>query len=621
MVEALPTPEEREIVYDGGNDNIGPCGPWGVGPHGPPNSTEFGAEYSTRFLEWTPDGRHLVFSSWWVDESVISIVDAEGSQVRTIVDANPWRRFIFGFYADPSPDGSRVVYSSCEYPRCPKGTDCEEVEVDPDDRRAFDYEIATIGIDGASPERLTRNAHSDHYPVWSPDGTRIAFLVSPELYLPDRVQLFTMSAAGSDVKALTPPPVRVSLYPPVWSPDGRWLAFIAKGGILWTVRADGGSEPNRMKRIGRTAVLPSWSPDSSRLAYADGAGIHTVTPNGTSLGQLWEKSKEYPRITMVSWSPDGSELLFVAEDNTRFDPEKRGVFIVGKRGSSLRHFPISWHGGWPLPAEWAVWSPDGSRIAVYGEGGLIYASLLLTMARDGADMRFLAKIDAGSHGPGGDTGDGKFHAWSPPRPEEPVDLAACSRGFVVPEPESNPGLVHDCETLLSMRDTLAGSAELDWSEDLPIGEWEGLTVDGSPPRVHELVFEGRGLTGQLAPELGHLSELRRLIIQDWHTNVKDDGLTGAIPPELGSLTKLVRLELSGNFLSGRIPPELAGLTNLAHLDLSLNFLTGSVPLELASLPVSAHLDYNNPSLCVPAALPESWRKRARLCEPGEVESP
>ena len=191
-----------------------------------------------------------------------------------------------------------------------------------------------------------------------------------------------------------------------------------------------------------------------------------------------------------------------------------------------------------------------------------------------------------------------------------------------------PGLVHDCETLLSMRDTLAGSAELDWGEDLPIGEWEGLTVDGSPLRVHYLELQFHGLTGRLPPELGRLSELRRLILRELHTNYEGDGLTGAIPPELGSLTKLVRLDLSGNFLSGRIPPELAGLAKLSRLDLSFNFLTGSVPLELASLPVSADLDYNNPSLCVPAALPEPWRepgelskKSVRVCSSQEVDSP
>ena len=122
-MEALPTPEERYIEIDGGRDDSGPCGPWGGGgPLGPPSSTDFGAEYSTQFLEWTPDGFHLIVSDvaeTRFSKSAISIIDVEGSQVRTVVDANPWASFPYGFHADLSPDGTRVVYSSCEYPALP----------------------------------------------------------------------------------------------------------------------------------------------------------------------------------------------------------------------------------------------------------------------------------------------------------------------------------------------------------------------------------------------------------------------------------------------------------------------------------------------------------------------
>ena len=628
-VGAEPTPTPGIIEINGGSDDGGPCGPWDGGPYGPPHSTEFGVEYSEQFLEWTPDGSNLIVSDVaeaHFNRSAISIVSAEGSQVRTIVDANPWDEFPYGFYADLSPDGSRIVYTSCEYPRCPKGADCEEVEVDPDDREAFDYEIATIGIDGTSPKRLTRASHYDHYPVWSPDGTRIAFLVSPNLDVPDRVQLFTMSADGSDVSnALTPSSTRVGLYPPSWSPDGQWLAFIAKEGeyrpfhdIIYTVRAEGGSEP---KRLYETVALPSWSPDGSRLAFADEYGIHTVRPDGTGLVQVWEKSREYPQMSQVSWSPDGSALLFIAvEELPGHDPE--GVFVVGADGSGLRRLPISRLWGWPWPPARAVWSPDGYRVAVYGMGqalGGISPSVVVTITRDVTDMRFLARVDGGRD----PRADGRFHAWNPSRSEEPVDPAACSRGFVVPDPESNPGLVSDCETLLTMRDTLAGSAELEWNEDMHIYEWDGVTVDGSPPRVHELALWQRGLRGRLPTELGRLTELRRLQIRGWYGNTEANALTGAIPPDLSSLNKLEYLDLSYNYLSGGIPPELSGLAELRNLDLSYNFLSGSIPLELGGLENLRWLDlgYNNPSLCVPAELPEIWRESVRLCEPEEVGSP
>ena len=264
--QPTPTPTPRTLEIDGG-DGGGPCGSWG--PSLPPSSTEFGVEYSTQFLEWTPDGRYLLFSDRSTSSerwhSAISIVDGEGSEVRTIVDANPGGSFPYGFYADLSLDGARIVYSSCEY------------------RTSFDYEIATIGIDGTSPERLTRNSHYDHYPVWSPDGTRIAFLANPRAQYfsgsPRDMQLFTMSADGSDVSsALTRVTLKLGLYPPVWSPNGQWLAFIVRDGysrILYTVWAAGGVSP---KRIGETTTLPSWSPDGERLAFTDRAGITLFGP-------------------------------------------------------------------------------------------------------------------------------------------------------------------------------------------------------------------------------------------------------------------------------------------------------------------------------------------------------
>ena len=52
----------------------------------------------------------------------------------------------------------------------------------------------------------------------------------------------------------------------------------------------------------------------------------------------------------------------------------------------------------------------------------------------------------------------------------------CVSGNAVADADNNPGLVSDCEALLEARDKLAGTGSLNWSEDLPIAEWDGITL-------------------------------------------------------------------------------------------------------------------------------------------------
>ena len=125
------------------------------------------------------------------------------------------------------------------------------------------------------------------------------------------------------------------------------------------------------------------------------------------------------------------------------------------------------------------------------------------------------------------------------------------------DPANNPGLVSDCETLLVARDTLAGSATLNWSATRPIRRWYGVTVADSPLRITRLEFWGKRLTGKVPSELGGLSNLRSLYLYGHQ-------LTGPIPMELGGLAKLESLYLHDNQLTGPIPSELE-LGSLANL--------------------------------------------------------
>ena len=140
-------------------------------------------------------------------------------------------------------------------------------------------------------------------------------------------------------------------------------------------------------------------------------------------------------------------------------------------------------------------------------------------------------------------------------------------------------IVSDCEALLASRDILRGSQSLNWSEQLPIARWRGVSTSNG--RVVGINLSSGGepsaaLSGAVPSELGNLSDLRSLVL---HWNM----LTGRIPPELGGLTNLKLLDLRWNRLTGPIPPELGNLSKLQSLYINDNRLTGPIPSELGML--------------------------------------
>lgn len=180
---------------------------------------------------------------------------------------------------------------------------------------------------------------------------------------------------------------------------------------------------------------------------------------------------------------------------------------------------------------------------------------------------------------------------------------ACRVEGAVQQPRRNSGLVDDCAVLLEARDVLVGTdgTPLNWTSSMPIEEWEGVDVEGSPGRVvalwlgaknlrgeipsvlahlgalDSLTLHRNALTGAVPPQLGHLENLEWI----W---LSDNRLTGPVPRELAALAGVTEIRLQGNQLDGGIPPEFGHLANLRELNLRGNQLTGEIPPELAALP-------------------------------------
>lgn len=159
----------------------------------------------------------------------------------------------------------------------------------------------------------------------------------------------------------------------------------------------------------------------------------------------------------------------------------------------------------------------------------------------------------------------------PPTPTSVPE--SCANRGAVPNPQANPGLVADCEVLIAVKDTLAGSGTLNWSVNLDLRDWHGITIGESRNRVAVLDLADSQLTGEIPAELGNLPYLTELLLNGNH-------LTGVIPSELGDLFNLRVLSLAGNQLTGEIPQELGSLESLSHLSVSGNPLTGCIQIEI-----------------------------------------
>lgn len=403
-----PSPTAEDFISDVGSL---PCGPLGF-------SINIGE--GKIFLAWTPDGANLVFNYYAGGEvdsyerdifTGIWLVDAAGSQLAMLVDANPSRESQYGHHAAVSPDGTQLVYASCEFPfpnlRQPA-------------RRDFNFEVAVIGIDGTGQRRLTRNTRLDTYPAWSPDGSRLAFLVMP-LYS-SAIMLYTMAADGSEAQQVIPPhrsgltrppPVwwpdgeRVPFYgltlaPPVWSPDGERLAFQVNTDYfydssrdLYLARADG----SEITLLAEDVVsVPTWSPDGQRLAVAkivgEDVGLYTLAADGSDLQfitSIFELDwlNWYPSyngsVPILAWSPDGTQILYTCLEAAAciIDLASGEVVMI----ESEIAFLITRHV--------AAWSPDGTRVAIFtpGEAGNSDYLRLYTVAPDGTDRRHLIRVD------------------------------------------------------------------------------------------------------------------------------------------------------------------------------------------------------------------------------------
>lgn len=254
------------------------------------------------------------------------------------------------------------------------------VELSPDGSRAAVHRHQGAGGDswivslaqGAQGrmQRFTFDAAQDNAsPIWSPDGTRIAFASQRA----GRPGIYVKAADGTGMEE----PIiesEVAGIPMSWSPDGKLLVYVRNSGNgdVWAVPVAGDKKPFPILQSTFNENSPQVSPDGKWLAYqSNETGRPEIYvkpfPEGPGKWQVSSDGGQFPR-----WRRDGTELFFYFNNNmitaavrasgSSFEADvPKTLFGLGIPGAAVAHAPYH---------RFDV-SADGRRflISQQGEGG------------------------------------------------------------------------------------------------------------------------------------------------------------------------------------------------------------------------------------------------------------
>jgi len=204
-----------------------------------------------------------------------------------------------------------------------------DASLGPDGQRAVFTargDVFTVPAEQGDVRNVTRTQGvREKNAVWSPDGRSIAFFSDAT----GEEELYVLAQDGrSKPVQITkgPPSWR---FPPVWSPDSTKIAYADRGLRLWWVSVADKS-PVLVTKAARTEISEyAWSPDSRWLAYA--------TDTATDFSAIFLYSLDARSTTQVT--SDAFE-----SHEPVFDPEGRYLYLLSDRdvAPTLGHLELSY---------------------------------------------------------------------------------------------------------------------------------------------------------------------------------------------------------------------------------------------------------------------------------------
>ena len=206
-----------------------------------------------------------------------------------------------------SPDGRRIAFGS---------------------NMTGDRDVWTYDVQRGAVARVPMEGSQD-IPVWTPDGSRLAFSTSVDRSVYGSLGLIDPDGR-SPAEPLTTP--SVTGFPGSWTPDGRVLAFTAarfgsQGGNLarsiWVASRDGKTEP---RQLFSASTEPDFSADGRWLAYVTGSPGQIYVQPYPALDHRVQVSIEGGSEPV--WRRDGREMYYLQNVSAASGPLNVRVMAV-----------------------------------------------------------------------------------------------------------------------------------------------------------------------------------------------------------------------------------------------------------------------------------------------------
>lgn len=274
--------------------------------------------------------------------------------------------------ADPqlSPDGSEIIYARTWIDKM-------------NDKRETDIWIMNAN---GSKNRFLIKGNS---PLWSPDGTRIAYIAQGE---PKGSQIFVKykgTEGSTQVTRIEKSPSNLN-----WSPDGKWLAFtmLVPAKNPWPIKLAG--KPEGAKWTEEPRFVDDFYFRQDRVGFLEEGFTHIfIVPAGGGTPRQVTSGDWNHGSNGISWTADSKEILFssLRTSDSEYAYRESEVYAVNTESGNIRQLTTR-----KGPDDNAVVSPDNKLVAYTGydwNDDSFTDSKLYVMNSDGSNPRVLADID------------------------------------------------------------------------------------------------------------------------------------------------------------------------------------------------------------------------------------